>query len=328
MTVRALLVPDCGRGVGLGHLERMLALADALRPDVIASVVVPTDAALQRRVADRGHVTVTVDGAAAGRALAAAAAAAEVPPDVIVLDGYSFDITTQQRLRELAPLIVVDDLAHPAACDVAVNPAPGGEAKRPDGAESFLGGVSYALLPAAVVEAREVVPRQGRGRRSVLVSTGAMDPAGITAQVVGELLRRDTALEVVAIVGPEMDRADLPDHPHLNVLVEPSTLAGALASATLFAGAAGTTAVQAACVGIPAVITPVVANQADQAAALVAAGCALVAAPGAIAAECLRLLEDPARCAEMARSGRAHVDGHGAARVADSVRRLVRAPAA
>jgi hypothetical protein len=31
MTRRALLIPDCGVGTGLGHLERALALADALR---------------------------------------------------------------------------------------------------------------------------------------------------------------------------------------------------------------------------------------------------------------------------------------------------------
>jgi len=41
VTSRALLAADCGRGVGLGHLERMLALAEALRPEVEASVLVP-----------------------------------------------------------------------------------------------------------------------------------------------------------------------------------------------------------------------------------------------------------------------------------------------
>ncbi len=326
MTALALLVPECGRGVGLGHLERMLALADALRPDMAAVVVLPAgEGGLHRRVADRAHDSVDESGDAAGRA---SAAAGQVVPDVIVLDGYDFDVAMQQQLRHRAPLIVVDDLGHPASCDLAVNPSPGGEGKRPRGADAFLGGALYALIPRGVVEARVAVRSQGRGRRSVLLSTGATDALGITSRVAGDLLLRDPGVEVVVVVGPEMDRDDLPRHPHLNVLIEPSTLAGALAAATVFAGAAGTSAVQAACAGVPALITPVVANQTDQAAALAAAGCAVVVAPDELAAACLRLLDDPVRCTEMARLGRELVDGRGAARVADSVRRLVGAPAA
>lgn len=320
MTAAGLLIPDCGPGVGLGHLERMLALADALRPDVSVAVVVPAgDVAVLRRVADRGHATRPMAGSAAERALAASD---QAPADVIVIDGYPFDATVQRRLRDRAALVVVDDLGAPTACDVAVNPAPGGEAKRPDGADVFLGGAAYALLSLSVVEARDT-GAAGAGRRSVLVSTGATDATGLTARVAAELLDHDATVEVVVVVGPEMDRAALPDHPRLTVLLAPSTLAGALAAATVFTGAAGTTAVQAACVGVPAVITAVVPNQLDQATALAAAGCALLAPSERLAGECLRLLDDPGRRTEMGRRGRELVDGQGAARVADCVRRLV-----
>jgi len=326
VTTSALLVPDCGSGVGLGHLERMLALADALRPDVTAMLVVPAgDDTVRRRVTDRGHATLEQAGAAATRALSAAAGSGT---DVVVLDGYVFDVAIQQRLREIAPLIVVDDLGLPSACDLAVNPAPGGEAKHPDGADSFLGGAPFALISAAIVEARDSVPQQGRGRRSVVVSTGAADASGLCALVVAGVLSGDAGAEVVAVVGPDMRRDDLGDDPRLTALVGPSTLAGALASATLFAGAAGTSAVQAACVGIPAVITATVANQMDQAAALADAGCAVLAPPHRITAECLRLLDDATTCAEMSTRGRLLVDGHGAVRVAGAVRRLIRARAA
>jgi spore coat polysaccharide biosynthesis predicted glycosyltransferase SpsG len=52
------------------------------------------------------------------------------------------------------------------------------------------------------------------------------------------------------------------------LLVAPRSLAEALSSAAIYVGAAGTTAVQAACVGIPAVVTAAVPNQVAQAAAL------------------------------------------------------------
>jgi spore coat polysaccharide biosynthesis predicted glycosyltransferase SpsG len=326
VTSNALLVPDCGAGVGLGHLERMLALADALRPDVDQRIVVPReDAGLHSRVAARGHATVHVGGDARERALGAAA---ETAPDLIVLDGYFFDTGTQRLLRERGALVVVDDLGHPTTCNLAVNPAPGGEAKRPAGADAFLGGATYALLSAATVAARDSVAPGGRDGRSVLVSTGATDRDGLCARLVTALLAGDAGVEVVAIVGPEMRRDGLGGDPRLSILVEPPTLAGALGAATVYAGAAGTSAVQAACVGVPAVITATAANQADQAAALAAAGCAVVAPPDEIAAECVRLLDAAELRAEMSRRGRALVDGQGAARVAQALRRLMGARAA
>lgn len=325
VTARALLVPDCGTGVGLGHLERMLALADALRPDLVASVVVPnTASALRDRVANRGHDALEVAGSVNGRAVAAAE---QVGSELIVLDGYDFDIGTQEWLRDRASLVVVDDSGHPTACDLAVNPSPGGEDSPPAGAHAFLGGARFALLPAGLLQARTARARP-RARRSVLVSTGAMDARGITALVATELLRLDTVAEVVAVVGPEMDRADLPNNGRLRVLIEPPSLAVPLSEAAVYVGAAGTTAVQAACVGTPAVITAVAENQRSQAAALAGARCAVVVAQDQLARECLLLLDDPARRAAMAERGRELVDGRGAARVADSIRRLVRAHAA
>ena len=326
MSRRALLVPDCGAGVGLGHLERMLALADALRPDVVAVVAVPVgDAGVRERVRGRGHAAVEVAGDAPARALAAAAL---VPSAPVVLDGYGFDPITQARLRAGAPLVVVDDLGQPCDCDLAVNPAPGGESLRPRGAGDFLGGPAYALLPAAVVSARDATAADRRAPRTVLLSTGATDPGGLVAAVAAALIGGDPAVVVVAVVGPEMRREDLPDDARVEVLLRPPSLAEPLARATVFAGAAGTSAVQAACAGLPAVVVPVAANQAPQAAALAAVGCAQLATADTVATETLHLLDDAPRREAMAAAGRALVDGRGAERVAAAVRRLAGAPAA
>jgi UDP-2,4-diacetamido-2,4,6-trideoxy-beta-L-altropyranose hydrolase len=330
MTPRAFLVADCGGGVGLGHLERMLALADALRSTMEVRVVIPQgDTALRRRVADRGHAPQEIPGDTPQRAEAAVGAAfRDVVPDVVVLDGYVFAAALQRRLRAHARLTVVDDLGLPTDCDLAVNPSPGGDAMHPIGADTFLGGATYALLRASFLEARELVAGRGRPLRSVLVSTGATDPGGIGAAITAELLSADPTVEVLRIVGPDTDaRADRP-LPREHRLVAPPSLAEALSRATLYAGAAGTTAVQAACVGIPAVITAAVSNQTTQAAALAEAGCALVTDAHGLARACLQLLDDPARCDAMAAHGRALVDGQGAARVAEAVRNLAAARAA
>jgi len=327
VTLRAVLAPDCGHGVGLGHLERMLALADALRPDTLASVVLPEDdAELRRRVEDRGHAVVAARGSAGDRIDAILAAGR--PPDLLVLDGYVFDVDMQERLRQQVPLTVVDDLGHPAVCDLGINPSPGGERLRPAGATSFLGGAAYALVRSAFMEARETVLRRGRARRTVLVSTGATDIDGIAANVSTRLLSEDASVKIVRVVGPDAQHASPDDQERLHFLVAPASLAEALARTTIYVGAAGTTAVQAACVGIPAVINDAVPNQSAQAAALARAGCAVAVDSEDLADECIKLLDDPARCDVMADRGRALVDGRGASRVAEAVRHLARIDAA
>jgi UDP-2,4-diacetamido-2,4,6-trideoxy-beta-L-altropyranose hydrolase len=324
---RALLAADCGSGIGLGHLERMLALADALAPDQEPSILVPEgDSSLHLRVADRGHRVIDAPGLTAARVDAAIAHGE--PFDVVVLDGYVFDVGLQRRLRARAPLTVVDDLGLPSDCDLAVNPSPGGEGLRPSGADAFLGGAAYALIRSLFVDARATAHRHGRDHRSVLVSTGATDLGGIGRRASFDLLERDPAVEVVRVVGPDTSVGKASDHPRERLLVAPPDLAGALAAASVYVGAAGTTAVQAACVGTPAVITVAVANQAAQAAALSAAGCATIAAESELAEACLALLDDPARLASMSAAGRALVDGRGATRVAEAVRNLITARAA
>jgi spore coat polysaccharide biosynthesis predicted glycosyltransferase SpsG len=323
MTRRALLIADCGIGVGLGHLERALALADALRPGFDASIVLPEgDASLRLRVAERGHIPVEAVGSSVDRAEAAVGGASSM--EMVVLDGYVFDPDLQRKLRDRALLTVVDDLCLPTDCDLAVNPSPAGEDMRPSGAGAFLGGAAYALMRASFQEARETVLRRGSAPRTVLVSTGATDLAGIGEQLAAQLIRADGTVEVIRVVGPDASTAGLDDGGRVRVLVAPGSLAEALASATIYAGAAGTTAVQAACVGIPAVITAAVPNQLAQAAALERAGCAVVADSRDLASVCVELLDDDARRHRMAACGRSLVDGRGAVRVADAIFALTR----
>lgn len=321
VTPTALLAPDCGHDVGLGHLERMLSLADALQSGASVCLILPEyEPALRQRVEDRGHSVLVAPGDAATRVEAIMTSTERV--DLVALDGYAFDANLQRRLRQRAPLTVVDDLGLPAACDLAVNPSPGGERLRPIGATAFLGGAPYALIRAAFTEARAQVLRTGRASRTVLVSTGATDLDGISGRVTTELLERDPSVAVVRIVGPDAYGVHGIDEPRLQLLIAPASLADALARATVYVGAAGTTAVQAACVGIPSVINDAVANQSAQASALSGAGCAVVVHADQLVAECLALLDDPSRGDVMSDRGRALIDGRGSSRVADAMLRL------
>ena len=96
--------------------------------------------------------------------------------------------------------------------------------------------------------------RSEREPRAVLVSTGATDLAGLGLTVSHRLLERDPTVAVTRVVGPPISLAD-GAWPREHLLVAPPDLAGSLRTATIYAGAAGTTAVQAACIGCPSVIS-------------------------------------------------------------------------
>lgn len=313
-----LLVPDCGVGAGLGHLERTLALADVLAASVSCRVAVPHgNLQVRDRVAARGHTPVEAFGGVAQRALALCDA---LRPDAVVLDAYGVGAEHQRGLRRLTCLVVVDDLAADCDCDLAVNPSAGGEALRPQGATDFLGGAAYAPLSSAYSEARKTRDAPGAvDARTVLLSTGATSLGGLGARVAETLLADDASLHVLAVAGPDAGAQAPRTGDRLDVLAAPPTLAPAMRRATVYAGAAGTTALQAASVGVPMVVVAAVDNQAAQAAVLAEAGCALRVDAEEMAATVVRLLDDAPLRGEMARRGRSLVDGRGAERVAEAV---------
>ena len=308
-----LLVPECGPGVGLGHLERMLALADRLHGGV--ELVLPDDDEVVERARRRGHAVTTHRGDLLERV-----AQVESRGRCLVVDAYTFPREAQRRVRANAPLVVVDDLGQPSACDLAVNPAPGGEAMRPSGARRFLGGARYALMSAAYLDARRAREVSPPPPGSVLISTGATDADGLGTALASRLVSvRD--VRVTLVRGNGWPVAALPSV--VEVVDQPQSLARLIATHAVFCGAAGTSAVQAAMVGTPAVITAAFDNQLAQAHALAAAGAAVNVDRDAMAAAVERLLDDDAALRAMSAAGRSLVDGRGAERVADAMSTLV-----
>jgi len=134
----------------------------------------------------------------------ASALAASPLFDAVVLDGYVFDVGLQRRLRRSRATDVVDDLRLPTDCDLAVNPSPGGESLRPDGARAFSAGPAYALIRASVVSAREMASRGDREPRTV-AGFNRVQPIrrGLGLSVSHALLDRDSTVAVTRVVGPD-----------------------------------------------------------------------------------------------------------------------------
>ena len=306
--MRVLLLCDGGGSMGVGHVIRSLALAEA-------AVVAGHD------VVVAGHFEGSfVQGQLAAAPVEVVQLAAPLAdhdlqlvielvsdrrPDVLHVDSYE----APARLHELvAPPeaeaerrgVVLSNMEdggfgrRPA--DVVVDPTLGAQLlPRPDdGSTWLLRGSRYAPMRQRVIDARrarevatavEIGPAGEIGMaaadstRTVLVVMGGTDPVGLAPAAVGLLARTGLALEVTAIaVGDNAERvraAARDSALSLTVLAPVDDLAALMSAQDLVISAAGTSVWELCCIGVPMALIWAVDNQRDGYDRVVAAGAAL-----------------------------------------------------
>ncbi|OWP62337.1 UDP-2,4-diacetamido-2,4,6-trideoxy-beta-L-altropyranose hydrolase [Hymenobacter amundsenii] len=207
--MRLLLRADGNARIGLGHVMRLLALAEILRPDFAEQVFLirEPDDALAKQLAVAGVAVLALPIRTLPEEAADLAARVLRPTDVLVLDGYDFRYDYQNTMRgAVHRLICLDDLhAFPLAADLVLNPAGGPTAAdyelRQPGAR-LLSGPAYAPLRAAF---READPGEDAAAApdpfTVFVCLGGADPTHQTRRVATELLALPMVAQVHAVVG-------------------------------------------------------------------------------------------------------------------------------
>ena len=199
---RLVLRADGNGRIGLGHVMRLLALAEILRPDFeeISFFIQSPDKAIRQllHAAGVGLQELFED-------LNHAATAADLlrPTDVLVLDGYGFDYAYQLAVRPLvARLVCLDDLhAFPFAADLVLNPAGGvGPAnydlRQPQA--RLLSGPAFAPLRA---DFQTLSPTPPAPPSQVLLCLGGADPRQLTQATAAALLALPGVAHVHAVVG-------------------------------------------------------------------------------------------------------------------------------
>ncbi|WP_052732280.1 UDP-2,4-diacetamido-2,4,6-trideoxy-beta-L-altropyranose hydrolase [Hymenobacter terrenus] len=201
---RLVLRADGNARIGLGHVMRLVALADILRDGFEEYVFATHDAAaLAPLLAESGLRAEPVP---------------ELPPpaeaawlrdnllsttDVVVLDGYGFDFEYQQLVRAGSHrLVCLDDLhAFAFAADLVLNPAGGVTARDYELSPRarLLAGPAYAPLRAAFWQEQSAVTPASPDK--ILVCLGGADPRQLTQQVAANLMALSPAAEVHAVVG-------------------------------------------------------------------------------------------------------------------------------
>jgi UDP-2,4-diacetamido-2,4,6-trideoxy-beta-L-altropyranose hydrolase len=202
---RLVFRADGNATIGLGHLVRLLALADMLRGLAPGVFIVrePTPAVAQL-ITEAGwalHALPTLPLPAEADALATSFLQ---PTDVLLLDGYAFDSAYQQRLRQSGcGLVYIDDLrAWPVVADMLINHSPGvvpPDYEAPPGARLLLG-PAFSLLRAPFLAAAGP-PVAASPADSALVCFGGADPLGLTARTLVALLALPAVRRIGLLVG-------------------------------------------------------------------------------------------------------------------------------
>jgi UDP-2,4-diacetamido-2,4,6-trideoxy-beta-L-altropyranose hydrolase len=257
---------------------------------------------------------------------------AELHPDWLIVDHYALDTRWETALRpHYRKLMAIDDLAdRPHQCDLLLDQTFGRtvENYRPwvPAPCTVLCGSNYALLRPEFAELRTYsLRRRAKPKlRHLLISMGGVDKDNSTAQVLKALessdLPADCRISVVmgatapwlADVRRQAVRMPWPVEVRVNVV----DMAHLMADSDLAIGAAGSTAWERCCLGLPSIMRVLADNQRFIAEQLHEAGAAMVLDQASF---CSRIESLP--LAQMSVSAARIVDGLGAARVVTQLRK-------
>jgi len=313
---RIVIRTDGGRRVGLGHVRRCLALADALRRRrVHCHFVLHGDDDAATLVADAGYTV--EDGPTAD-------AAARIAARAVVLDSYELAPDEVAAIEPNVRVVAIDDLGKPdRRADVVTNSGVSASASDYESVDAtLLLGPSYALLRAEFAD--EPARAAGTPPR-VLLTVGGADPHDLTPLFVRSALAEvdDAVVDVVA--GPFFERRPSAGE-RIAVHDRPTELRALMLGADIALSAAGHTLFELAATATPTVAVGIAENQRPNLSGFAARGTLLAAGEARdpdlerdVRALLRRLAADRSLREELGARGRALVDGQGADRVAEAI---------
>ncbi|MCZ6775493.1 MAG: UDP-2,4-diacetamido-2,4,6-trideoxy-beta-L-altropyranose hydrolase [Ignavibacteria bacterium] len=330
---------DAGPQIGLGHLQRCLSLASALRQlDATCLFLTNEESNLLDRVTRFGFSGYRLDAieswSAEDLAQTISIAGAHGCDAIIVDSDYEGDGYLDQLRKAGFFVCAIEDMApHPFPCQLVVN----GDAHAhqlayhsSSGDTLFLLGPEYSILRA---EFWKIGPRVvSDGVENILVTFGGADQCNLTPRALGLLNQLPGNLSVTTIIGPffnnieeiedSVARAERP----VRLVYSPDEVGDLMLQADLAISAGGQTLYELACAGCPTVAVRMAANQDGQLGVFEESGFIRIAGHGdddgvvqAIGDAIRTLLPDADARATMSAAGQRLIDGQGALRVARAI---------
>jgi len=283
-SLRAVIRADGGGRFGLGHVMRGLAMAEIFenRGARVSFLMADTPDCPAERVHSRGLGVeiVAPDRLEEGWT-------PDVPADFLWVDHHEVTAPWLSRAREWSRFIgIVDDLAdRNLDCDLVVSPAPRKDAEKhyreTVPSAKLLLGPRYAPLDGRFRKLRPKKLRSDSPRR-VVVSFGGADQKNQTCKALEGLDQVSQLLDVTVVVGgvnthlKTVEAAgDCSPH-HVVVQVDVEDMASLLGEHDMAIGAAGDSAFERCCLGLPSVVVVCAKNQIPAAKWLRDSGAALV----------------------------------------------------
>jgi UDP-2,4-diacetamido-2,4,6-trideoxy-beta-L-altropyranose hydrolase len=328
---------DASPSIGGGHVARCLGYADAFASagHQVLFAISPETIACAPGLARSAHARIMLAGTDEPLAQALAGVGAGTA-DLLVFDVFCSGAREESAARPATRLLVVIDDMHdrPHDCDVLVNTNALATPSHyvgivPEGCRLFLG-PSYAPLAPAFATLREAALRRrarGDSVARVLVSFGLTDPVNATCVALQEL-RPIAPPQVDVVIGsqaPHLAQVSAACADWATLHVDTSEMPRLMTEADLAIGAAGSTAWERCCLGLPSVAIAIADNQRGIASALARAGAATVfsdiseATNGRLRAVVANLLAEPTHRIDMASAAAEMCDGSGARHLVEAL---------
>ncbi|OIO54318.1 UDP-2,4-diacetamido-2,4,6-trideoxy-beta-L-altropyranose hydrolase [Candidatus Peregrinibacteria bacterium CG1_02_54_53] len=332
--MKLLFRTDGNATIGLGHVMRCLALAQAAREAGHSSIFVMTPN--EEKISDRlqeEHCTVISMKARPGSredATETANLAREHGADWIIVDGYQFDGDYQKAIREGdVPLLFIDDYGHAKqyAADIILNQNFYAEEMeyQSDGiSPQLLLGPQYALLRQEFVQWKRHDRLITEEATKILISMGGADAENTTGRILQCLQNLDrTGLEITIVSGAAnphkklLEKAAVISRHPTHLLFNVTNMAALMAEADIGISAGGSTCYELLYMGLPAIVFITADNQERNVHAL-ERGHAIVGAgrnADTLTHLLKSLLSDQSKRGALSMKGRGIVDGLGCSRV-------------
>lgn len=337
--VRITFRADGDARIGLGHLSRCIALAEAFRRRVRCTITFLVNRpAFLRGLLPPAFPAIVSRPSPGARRPAGGQVTVAPEADILVTDLPSLRSREASRLRRRSRILVcIDDrpVRHPEA-DVVVRPNFGVTTSSTDPEAPVLSGQDYLILRESF-RRRWRAPRRSARVRRMLLCFGGADVRGLTARVV-EVLRAmplPDVLRIAVILGPAFGSASpirrrIDGDPRFELYRSVRDMARRLRGTDAAILSGGTLLYEALATGVPALILSQTAEQVREAARLAEVGALLTLpgprppAPGALRRALERLLLDPGLRRRLSAAAMRLADGRGSERIARAALQALR----
>jgi UDP-2,4-diacetamido-2,4,6-trideoxy-beta-L-altropyranose hydrolase len=361
--MRAVFRVDASKDIGTGHVMRCLTLANELAARGWQTEFVGRrhdERNLAAHIEAQGHLVHTLPrgpipfasddyaswlGCDAGTdAMQTAVVLDQQGTDLLIVDHYAIDEGWETAVRPACgSLLVIDDLGNRRhRCEMMVDGNLGRsradyEALVPSDCTILAGG-DYALLRPEFARCRSAraVQNADRPPRRLFIALGGMDPHNVTARVLASLRNAGLASDCTITVVLGAHSPSIPAvrtiagqlHWPTDVLTDVREMAELMSRQDFAIGAAGMTAWERCCLGLPSLVLVLAENQRPGAQALSSSGAAMLvegetdALPAPLLSGLARMLE-PATFTRMRGHCFRAIDGLGLQRVLEEIGHVV-----